>query len=115
MVIQVTEANLGTAKYHYISSAKPFTLHLNVVYPSLRLKVVKNTRNAVTRRGNLAEEPQRAQKLVLNPPVPARGLSRVLSRAVTISQLQLALSCGSCRTEVLMKGNYDDDLVLIVY
>lgn len=47
MVIQVTEANLGTVKYRCINSAKLFTLHLDLVYPSLRMRVLKNTRNAV--------------------------------------------------------------------
>lgn len=39
----------------------------------------------------------------------------VSSAVLLLSQLQLMLSRGSCRAEVLMKGNYDDDLVLIVY
>ena len=56
MVIQVTEANLGTVKYRYINSAKLFALHLNSVYPSLRLKVLKNTGNTGARHRNLAEK-----------------------------------------------------------
>lgn len=73
MVIQVTEANLGTVKYRHINSAKLFTLHLNLVYPSLRLKVLKKHwelchTTPKPGRGTLARRSPKARPDALEPP-----------------------------------------------
>lgn len=127
MVIQVTEANLGTVKYHCITAAKLFALHLIWLSQFEDAGEWSHTGSKPGRGPNPWDKVTAAGiwsyswgSGVCEPCTTSvaslfQGPSDALSHGSITLQVKLILSCPCCWAEVLMKGNYDDDPVQTVY